>query len=224
MAKVFTSWSFSRYSDWKECPRRAMYKHLDKRKEPGSKAMDRGTEIHAKADGYILGTKRNIPKELKSLEAEYKELRAMGKRKVSVEVMWGLTKEWAVTAWDNWAQCWARVKMDAHYMIPDQNVLGVDDHKTGQIKPEPHREQLELYATSGLIYFPKVPKVRARLLYTDHGKTDELIVERKELPSLIKTWDRRVKPMFADKQFPPKPGRHCSWCPHSKSKGGPCEY
>lgn len=223
--KTFTSWSISRYHDWKECPARAKYKHIDKIKEAGSAAMTRGTDIHTLADRYILGMVRSIPKELKQLSVEYKQLRAMGvKRQVTIELMWGMTANWAPIAWDNWSQCWVRVKMDAHYMLPDENVLGIDDHKTGRIKEEQHAEQLELYAISGLVYFPKVPTVRARLLYTDHGKVSELIVPRKELPKLEKAWEKRVKPMFSDTRFFPKPGRHCSWCPHSKSKDGPCPY
>ena len=39
--KKFTSWSFSRYMDYKGCPAKAKYKHLDKLQEPPNDAMAR---------------------------------------------------------------------------------------------------------------------------------------------------------------------------------------
>ena len=53
--KMITSWSFSRYSDYQQCPAKAKYKHVLRMKEPPNDAMARGTAIHTMAEDYIKG-------------------------------------------------------------------------------------------------------------------------------------------------------------------------
>ena len=73
--KQLTSWSFSRYSDYKQCPLKAKLKHLDKISEPPNEAMARGAAIHTLAEKYIKGEGRSLPPELKLFKDEFKKLR-----------------------------------------------------------------------------------------------------------------------------------------------------
>ena len=70
--RQFTSWSFSRYMDWRGCPAKAKYKHLDKLAEPPNAAMERGSMIHKLAEDYTLGVLKRIPAELKAFADEFK--------------------------------------------------------------------------------------------------------------------------------------------------------
>lgn len=220
-----TSWSFSRYETYTQCPAKAKYKFLLKLPDPGGPAMTRGTEIHSMADKFILGKTKKIPAELSSLTKEYVELRKLGTTgKVQVEQSWGFDSRWNPCSPTDWANCWLRVKLDASYMVVKANTLHVEDHKTGKIKPEPHADQLGLYGVTGLIVSPNVRAVQARLLYVDHGVTETLVVERDQLKPGIKFWNQRVAPMLKDKRFAPRPGNYCSYCPYSKSKQGPCKF
>lgn len=221
----FKSWSYTRYQDHTECPRRAYYKHLERRRTAPSPAMERGTAVHKDAEDYLAGKLKRLPKELTPLKQVYAKIMSIGKRSALVmEQMWGHARDWKPVSSDDWDACWLRVKMDLVYLTDKDRILHVDDHKTGRIKDEPHRLQLSLYGVSALHRYPKVQEVHGRMLYVDHGKTSIHVVTRGQLKALTKEWDARTKPMFADKRFAPRPGNYCRWCDFSEAKGGPCVY
>lgn len=227
-----TSWSFSRYADYRKCPALFKFKHLDKLKEPKNDAMQRGIDIHKLAEDYTLGRLKTLPTELKLFKAEFARLR---KEKVKmVEDNWAWTASWqAETAWNDWANCWVRIKLDVAYINVEHNALVVIDHKTGKFREDKqgeYDEQNELYGLAGLKKHPDVAVVSPRNWYLDTGKVypdpEELEVEyfRKDEPLLEKKWAARIKPMFNDNSFKPTPGDACRWCHYRKSNGGPCKF
>lgn len=237
--KSLTSWSFSRYSDYRQCPLKFKLKHLDKIQEPPNEAMARGAEIHTKAEQYLKGQLRTLPKELSLFKDELKALKAMTKKKVLgaiVEDTWAFTRDWDRTAWNDWANCWLRVKLDAAHFEADGNVMVVTDWKTGKFRPEKNEEyveQLELYALSALLLYDFVEEVHPRLAYVDQGvvypPADEpLVFKRADIARLMKVWERRVAPMFKDRRFAPRPNNLCRWCHYRASNkaagGGQCKF
>jgi len=237
--KPLTSWSFSRYSDYRQCPLKFKLKHIDKIQEPPNDAMARGAEIHTKAEKYLKGELRTLPTELKLFKDEFKVLRALYKKKTLgaiVEDNWSFTKDWDQTTWNDWANCWLRVKLDAAHYEDDGDVMVVTDWKTGKFrleKNEEYVEQLELYALSALLLHEHVEEVRPRLAYVDQGVVypegdSPLIYVRADIPKLKKTWEKRVAPMFKDKKFAPRPNNLCRWCFYRASNkaagGGQCKY
>jgi putative RecB family exonuclease len=236
--KQLTSWSFSRYSDYKQCPLKAKLKHLDKISEPPNEAMARGVAIHTLTEKYIKGEGRSLPPELKLFKDEFKKLRAQYKKKADemvVEDNWSFTKDWGKATWDDWVGCWVRIKLDcAHH--EDENTLVVTDWKTGKFRPELNEEyveQLELYALSALLLHEHIEQVKPRLVYLDvgviyPGPGEELVFTRKDIPKLKKLWEKRTKAMMNDKQFAPRPNDKCRWCFYRNSNkaagGGQCKY
>lgn len=227
ITKQFTSWSYSRLQDYDPkrggCPRFAAWKHLARLPTAGSPAMDRGTAVHTGAEHFVLGKVKKALPELKLVQPVLEKLKSL-KRRVQTEAMWGFDKMWRSCAWDDWANCWLRVKMDAHYLAPEEPVLEMIDWKTGKPKPEQHKEQLKLYGAAGLVRYPDIERAHGVLHYTDHGTKEELTVVRKEQVTLMKYWEKAVTPMFNDKRFAPHPGPKCRYCDFSKSKGGACEF
>lgn len=53
--KKLTSWSFSRWSVYDQCPAKAKYKFIDKLKEPDALPLQRGSIIHKQAECFIKG-------------------------------------------------------------------------------------------------------------------------------------------------------------------------
>jgi CRISPR/Cas system-associated exonuclease Cas4 (RecB family) len=236
--KPLTSWSFSRYQDYKQCPRKFKLKHIDRIKEPGSEALDRGAAIHELAENYLKGKIARIPKELKTFETEFKKLKQLYKSKVNamhVEDNWAFTKTWDETQWDNWAHCWVRIKLDCAHLEQD-GVLVVTDWKTGKFREEMNEayvEQLELYALSALLLKPWLKEVRPRLVYLDASmiypfEDEPLVYTQKDVARLKKLWEKRVAPMFKDKVFAPRPNNKCRWCHYRAANktngGGQCEF
>lgn len=230
----FTAWSYSRLAEWEECALRAKYKHLDKLPTKGSPAMERGSAIGSMAETYAKGERRVLPKELAQFKDGFKDLKARFKSQkepIVVEEMWGISAAWKSVAWNDWNNCWARVKMDVAYVEGD--TAYPIDHKTGKYRPETvgvYESQLELYSMGSLIAWPQVNVVKPRLWFLDQGITHEgppgapMVITRKDLPKLQKKWEKRVKPMLLDATFKPNPGNACRWCDFTKAKGGPCKY
>ncbi len=219
-----TAWSFSRLQDWRECPRRAKFKYIEKLKEPGSKAMDRGSAIDKMADEFSkkAAAKLPCPPELASFEEEFRELQ---KRNVVTQEQWSFTKSWALTGWFD-ADAWCRAKTDIYLLSKADNILTVIDVKTGKIR-EAHEEQVKLYAVCGLARMPTCDAVDVRLWYVDQGvehPVEEVIYARSQERELQEYWNDQAAPMLADKRFAPKPGRACTYCHFRKNNGGPCEF
>lgn len=236
--KQVTSWSFSRYSTYKQCPLKLKLSAIDRIREPGNEAMARGDAIHKLAEKYIKGEGRTMPPELKLFGDEIKKLRAQYKKKINgmvVEDNWSFTKDWDETQWDDWINCWLRIKLDcAHH--EDDETLVITDWKTGKFRAEMNEEyveQLELYALAALLLHEHIQQVKPRLAYLDLGitypETDEpLIFTRADIPKLKKLWEKRTKAMLSDTQFAPRPNDKCRWCFYRASNkavgGGQCKY
>lgn len=220
---IIPAWSFSRLNDYRKCPQFARYKHVDKIREPGNAAMARGGEIHKLAEKFASAAKRaKVPAELELFKEEFRDLQG---RKVMVEEQWAFREDWSVTGWFD-KDCWARMVTDAAFFDYDREVLVIIDHKTGKLN-EGHLEQLDLYALGGFAQYEEIEKIEVQLWYLDQGviwPEVPKVYMRSELPSLKKQWEKKVKPMMADRRFSPKPGKSCSWCFFSKAKNGPCQF
>jgi hypothetical protein len=240
--KKITQWSYSRLRDWLQCGAYAKFKFIDRLKEPGNKAMERGGEIHTMAQNYVEAkTKpRRCPDELITFQIEFDHLR---KVKALCESEWAFTSAWAPTGWFD-EDCWLRVKMDVHYLDVKENCVHVVDHKTGKVAPwQKYNDQEELYALGALLQYPDAESVNVQFWYLDAGvigssgrghlkgkepTEDEqalgAIYTRADLPKLKAKWMRNVKPMLNDVTFKAKPTSNCRYCHFSKAKGGPCKF
>jgi len=232
MTNKITSWSFSRYADYTLCPAKAKFKHIDKLKEPPNAAMARGSEVHTMAERYIKGELAKLPSELKLFKKELAELRKQYKARslpIIVEDSWAFTQDWDITRWNDWVGCWVRIKLDAAHQTTATHMV-VTDWKTGKVrddKTEEYLMQLELYALAAMLQCPHIESVEPRLAYVDAGATfpkEPVVYTRKDIPGLKKLWAQRVRPMFTDTRFAPKPNNLCRFCHFRKDNGGPCKF
>lgn len=229
---VVKSWSFTRYDDYSKCPLFFKLKNLDKLPEPKSPAMLRGADIAKASEDYLLKRTSKLDLNLKTFAEEYKFYRTQPN--IIVEASWGFTRDWNACSPTDWNNCWGRAKIDIGYVDLQDNELHIRDGKTGKFREHDaakYMMQLELYSAVGIIMYPTVRKVIPRLNYTDLGitypdgvKVPDVEYTAKEAVALQKVWNKRVVPMFNDRQFAPRPGKHCGYCPYSKEKGGPCKF
>lgn len=233
--KRIESWSYSRFSDYRTCPLKARLKVIDRIKEPQGPALERGSLIHSKAERFIKGVDSKLDDDLKSFAPTLRMLKKRWKENresVATEQQWGFRRDWSETRWDNWTDCWLRIKLDVAYRIGD--VVHVIDWKTGKFrveKAEEYMEQLELYALTTLLKFPTASRVECRLAFTDAGTwypDTPAAYSRDDIPRLQREWEKKVQPMLADTSFPPRPNALCRWCHYraenSKIGGGQCRF
>jgi hypothetical protein len=212
--RKFTSWSFSRWSEYMECPFRAAAKHIDKNKEPQRPATDRGNDWLQKKLG-------KLPERLQTFTEEFKTIKKLNPL---VEQEWAFTSSWKEGDWfDASGKTWFRSKIDLH-TPPDKNgLVQITDLKSGKIYAEKGKLQLETYSLAALARYPEAKAVKSELWYVDQGKLLDHEVTRGGLAKLRSAWMLRIMPMFRDRRFAPRSGPHCSWCHLSKTKGGPCK-
>lgn len=228
-----TAWSFSRWDCYQQCPRKAKYKFIDRLAEPSSPALDRGTALHLLCEQYLRGIKKTVPKDIKLIEPQLKSLKKAG---ALPEAEFAFDVNWQPVSWFD-KSAWLRVKADA--VVPpisdaEEPVVMVDDFKSGGkveangevVAKEEYPLQLELYSTAGLLTYPTAKRAKTSLIFIDHGKVVEMEDQftQKDLPSLKKRWEARVKKMLNDVKFKPTPGNACRWCHFRKQNSGPCEF
>lgn len=224
-----TSWSPSRLSAYLECPRKARYKYVDKLSEPSAPALERGTLIHSAAENYIANRTSKLhealrnPKVKSLVAALRKEYKA---KRVRVELELAFDKTWRLVDWFG-RDVYVRFKVDVLRLLK-KGTGQVIDWKTGRFKNEgaAYDPQLNGYATAALSS-GLVTSATAMLVFTDTGEVVERsagVLALKDLSKAQKAWDKKAKPMLADRLFKPKPGNACRWCHFSTNKGGPCDY
>jgi hypothetical protein len=228
--KQFKSWSNSRWNDYARCPAYAHYKHIMKLPEPKSEAMARGAEIAEIEEGFFAGKVR-LPALKKVVHPNViTDLQAAKKQPTMFfEQNWGFDATWNEVDYFDWTNCKLRVKVDFGWQSPD-GVVHLRDNKTGKYNSydvEKYLQQLDLYRAAAVSRFPNATGFTSQLIYTDLGiryPQEPLPSTVKEAKAAQKVWDKRVKPMFADTRFDPKPNNGCRWCAFSKAKGGPCKF
>jgi hypothetical protein len=241
--RQFTSWSYSRYHDHKECPAKANWKYLVKLQTPQmveliakpvtgpENPLQRGDRIDKAGGAFLRGETKKVPIDLMPVAQEFRAMRSKGN--LSVNQSWGFTKDWKPCSPTDWNNCWVRVQLDVASIEETKrgDILHITDNKTGKFdlrRAEDYVEQLQLYGAAGFARMPTVTQVTARLLYTDLGitypETTPLVWDTKQGAKLRDIWNKRVRPMLNDTRFPPRPGYYCRWCDFSKAKGGPCKY
>lgn len=219
MENPVKSWSYSAYSLYDQCPAKYKYLKIDKLPEPRSEALIRGDLIHKEIEAYLTGVVVEIPESAKNFADLLPSLKAIDPY---VEQSWGFDSKWKNARWNDWKNCWLRVKTDVCIVYPD-DTGEIIDHKTGKKYGE-NKEQLDLFALAAMHRHPEVKNWTLRLWYLDSG--EEVIDERNRSTKdkMKAEWLGRIGPMFADTTFAPRPNRFCRWCHFRKSNGGPCSH
>lgn len=242
MRNQLTSWSWSRYYDYKLCPLKAKLAHIDKIREPKNQAMARGGQLHDDIRDYIKGTTKTLKQwgftklVMGWIDVAKKAMKLKSLQPI-VEEDWAFTKEWTQTQWNDWTGCVLRVKLDAGVFEDDGETLVITDWKSGKFRPEEVDfliEQLELQSLAALVLYPQVSQVKPRLAFVDQGivyppDSKPMLFTQTDVKKLKATWAKRTKPMLSDTTFAPRPNDKCRWCWYGQSKkrdGGPgiCKY
>lgn len=215
--KIAKKWSYSRYSMYAKCP--AQYEWFYKLKMPRetSRALERGLDIHAKAENFVNGKIKGMPKELEKFAPEFKALKREFKKKH------GYCEPDISTNKDGSP---AKMKTTDYFIgfadffhKPPKNVCTVIDYKTGRQYPE-HKSQGHAYSTFLLLQHEDIDEIFVEFWYLDSGEVTEFHFKRENLPDMLALWERRINKMYVDKTFKPTPHKFCKWC--GKYKAGKC--
>ena len=219
---MIKQWSHSRFKTYQECPYKAKLKFIDRLQEPSNPAMERGIDIHKKAEDFLTTPKMELPPELLKMEKEMKALKKEKTLEVELELAFNL--DWERVDWFA-SDVWWRAKVDALYFNSATGNIVVIDHKTGKVND--YESQASLYALAAFLATPgsgMPPRVTAEFWFLDHGQKDKHQYKRKDVAEMKAYWASQTRAMLNDTRFAPRPGNYCRWCHFRKSNGGPCAY
>lgn len=224
MTGPIKSWSYSKLTDFEQCPLKAKLKHVDRIPEEKAPAAERGTAIHQLAEDFVRGLLPVLPKELAKFSDEFLSLRKqMEAGQVSLEGEWGFDKNWEVT---DYKTAWLRMKLDARSHITPNKAVVVD-YKTGkrygnEIK---HGEQTVLYGLAEILREPQIDEVTVELWYLDVDELHTQTFTRGQILKYLPTFEKRGSAVTSATSFPARPNVFsCKWCPFGPAKGGQCEF
>jgi len=213
-------WSYSRLSTYTDCPAQYNYKYVERAEghRPDSPAASRGSDLHSAAEAYLKDELKIYPPEFQRISGHCMLLKSKGAQS---EAKLAVKEDWTPTEYDS-ADVYFRAIIDVIYV--DENVLHIQDWKTGQVYPS-HAVQLEKYVAVAAAHYPEATEYRTRLLYIDQGVVTPakvtLPVRLKPIRMMI---DGEIKNAESDEIYPTRSGQHCRWCDYSKKFGGPCKF
>lgn len=233
------SWSYSTISAFMGehgCPYKLSKTKVEKLVEEENENLKRGIRVHQEAEDYVQGKIDTLPESLKLFEEDMNYLRDEFKNDwIYVEESWAFTKDWDETKWNDWSNCWLRVKMDLHFFDDKEDgVLTVIDYKTGKIRGE-YMDQVELYALAAFMLYDEedLHTVRGELWFFDNGtvvgiddsgKVDKRYeFHRKDVDKLLLKWNKKANRVLSCTEFPAQKNNWCRFCHIHESKGGTCK-
>ena len=118
-------------------------------------------------------------------------------------------------------QCVEVNAFDSMYLV---GAACIPTHNSGKPRGS-YDDQLELFALATMLHLPAITHVTTRLQFVEHDVPPVI----HEYPSadrqaLVAKWEGKVRPMFEDEAFLPRPGEACRFCDFNRSGGGPCRY
>ena len=199
------AWSYSRLVNYETCPKR--HYHYDIAKDIGdfNFAQGEGHEAH-KAFELRISKNKPLPLPLVQHEPILAKLAALP-GVTYTELKLALSREFkAVGFFDK--NVWFRTVVDLCNV--NANVAAVIDYKTG--RPKSDDTQLALMSATVMHYLPEVKRVRARLLFVNHGSAERAEFVRASIPEIWNEVLPRVAKLqmaVETQEFPPKPNGLC---------------
>ncbi len=216
---MIKKWSYSRWSTYNKCPASYEWTYKFKKPRTTSPALDRGLDIHKKAENYVNGIIKSMPKELLKFESEFKYLKRdykKGNGKTEPDISVNLNGSQATMRTTDYFIGFG------DYLSFSDNCIDCIDYKTGRMYPE-HRDQGHAYSTSLLTLNPKIETVNVEFWYLDKGDVTEFNYSQSDLPRMKRLWANRIDKMYADTKFKNTPHKFCGWCNRHVKNGGDCK-
>lgn len=220
------AWSASRVKTFKSCPKKLYHMsivpkgHLDKVLFKQGKAGARGEDLHKVMEHRILN-KIALPSNFEYLEPLAKVIDAAPGTALC-EAQWALDTTFKPCGTKDWDRVYVRAVPDL-LKVKDYAAV-ILDYKTG--KPEFDEYQLKLNAGVGFIQLPDVTKITTSYIYFKIGELSKPVTYLRE--NLTEIWrdllvePNKIEESRATNYWPPKPGRHCSWCDVNAARK--CEF
>lgn len=217
--------SWSRYSDYAQCPRKFYLKYIEKSfPEFDNKAphLIRGANLHKQLELYAdhLKFPDDVPVPDMSPETEGLKpaLQTLYKTSVSFspESQISINTEWKQVEWFSKQSYW-RLIVDLIAIRADHAIVW--DYKSGKYQPYAEEcGQLHLTAAAFMSMMPHLEYAQVDYVYLDAKKAEGIRIERKDVPKIIQIFDERSAKVNAETDWKPTRNEYCQWCDAKQSQ------
>lgn len=221
------SFSYSRWSVWKECPQKYKFKHVVGLKDEPSPAMLRGRKVHDSIAKFVDGTESQIPAALEQFTILAEGLREWPEAQKVVEDQMAFDRDKKRVKWFG-PNAYYRMIWDVAVWDSEKTTLNCVDFKTGSPRGS-YDDQMQLFALPAYWTMPALESFTAHLVYVDTGDVVSVSYDRDAMygtgggVGLDDIWRGNAARMEADTEFPPTPSHDaCRFCPFHQKRGGPC--
>lgn len=222
--------SFSRMSDYRQCPYKYKLKYIEKRPEfkPDKKNvyLVRGDNIHKMLEKYVVmrrSGKTDIP------PSSIQEVERTRPLIDNLMTLFDIYPEHKIAINDRFEQvdwfasdAWFRVIID---MLGFGKDLLLGDYKTGKIYDYMHSDgnlgQLHLTALVGMSLWPEFYRTQAMYIYVDHKQVVKAEVNRDDLEGMRESLQAEHAAINDDNTFVAIKNQYCKWCDATREL---CEY
>lgn len=225
--------SWSRLSDYQQCPLKFKFKYIDKSakfKEDESKSphLVRGSNVHKALENYV------VQKTTPDMEVKITSLPEVENTKPFVdrfltnyetvipETQIAINKDWERVEWFA-PDAYYRAILDLIAIRPSD--VQIVDYKTGKFRDydggPTGKGQLHLSAAIALHLWPETPEIQTSYAYVDHKKTIVKKFTQKDKIPLREHFDMMHDKVNSDDAFKPCVNEFCKWCAATKDM---CPY
>lgn len=225
------SFSYSRWSLWRKCPKAFKLQHVDKLPMETGEALLKGRRIHDEIAGYLEGKTTEQPKSLsKKFAIMGAQIAGVPSGDMLVEKQMAFDKDSRPVGWFG-ANAYFRFIWDVGITASPTEVQAVD-WKTGR-PYDSYDDQKQMFALPAFWLNPNLESFTGHWVYLDHGDVHTTTFTRDQVygptgdpaanDGLHGMWKANAAMMESDIAFRPTPSREaCKWCEFGPNKQNIC--
>ena len=221
MSKKEIALSWSRLSNYRQCPMQFEAKYITKHypEETENPAFIKGAKVHKQLEDYINFKKTdknepvmgNISRVVKPLIDKYTNI--YGRDAIFAEQQIALDHDWKSTSWFG-------KPVDVKYrgiidmvIFENPKVATVIDFKTGKVRPYDD-DYGQLHMTSAFMFelYPELERVNCTYLFAEHKKSITEVFVKEDHKATKAHFDVEYIEVNEDTEFKPKKNEYCFFC------------
>lgn len=211
--------SYSRVSDYEQCPRKFESKYVRKNypDDSGNPAFAKGNKIHEDLErmGKAMVGGQNKPDNLSEEAIKMIPMLVSVVKnydQIMFEQQIAVSKDMQRTSWFDNNATYARVIADL--LAFRGNEALIIDWKSGKFREYDDKETGQLHMSSAVIMalFPKVEVVHNAYVFVEHNKTIKRTFTRDQVEALLAPFEKVYEKICTDTEWHPQQNQYCGWC------------
>jgi CRISPR/Cas system-associated exonuclease Cas4 (RecB family) len=214
--------SFSRWSDFDQCPHKFRSKYITKSypDDSDNPAFVKGNAIHKQLEDYV-DWKHNEDGDPPTMGQYTKAAVPM------IDKLWTksggrMTSEKQIAVDQDWKKCqWFdkprivkyRAIIDCMVFLSDEHLL-IIDWKSGKVREYEDGDTTQLKLTAVIMFslYPNIKRITTTYMFVEHKKTVPVDFTRDQLEPMREPFDKAHHTVNTEEKWPFKKNKYCHWC------------